>query len=82
MLTSKVRKFVVQMTQSSSFSLIRSATATSPKFMDTIATKVFHQGNYTLDHCLGGHGDSSCLLADSNIAVISSFDLVFVQSVA
>jgi hypothetical protein len=52
------------------------------QFMGTIATQVYHQGNYTLDHSLRGHGDSSCLLEDSNIAVISSFDLVFVQSVA
>lgn len=52
------------------------------QFMNTIATKVYYEGNYTLDHSLRGRGDSSCLLEDSNIAVISSFDLVFVQSVA
>ena len=52
------------------------------QFMGTIATKVYHEGNYTLDHSLRGHGDSSCLLEDSNIAAISSFDLVFVQSLA
>ena len=52
------------------------------QFMGTIATKVYYEGNYTLDHSLRGRGDSSCLLEDSNIAVISSFDLVFVQSVA
>jgi len=46
------------------------------QFMGTIATKVYHEGNYTLDHSLRGHGDSSCLLEDSNIAAISSFDLV------
>ena len=52
------------------------------QFMGSIATKVYHEGNYTLDHSLRGHGDSSCLLDDSNIAVINSFDLVFVQSLA
>jgi len=52
------------------------------QFMGTIATKLYHEGNYTLDHSLRGHGDSSCLLEDSNIDVISSFDLVFVQSIA
>jgi hypothetical protein len=52
------------------------------QFMGSIATKVYHEGNYTLDHSLRGHGDSSCLLDDSNIAAIGSFDLVFVQSVA
>jgi hypothetical protein len=52
------------------------------QFMGTIATKIYHEGNYTLDHSLRGHGDSSCLLEDSNIAVVNSFDLVFVQSVA
>ncbi|KAL7432127.1 hypothetical protein ACHAXM_003136 [Skeletonema potamos] len=52
------------------------------QFMGSISTKIYHEGNYTLDHSLRGHGDSSCLLEDSNIAAISSFDLVFVQSVA
>ena len=52
------------------------------QFMGSIATKVYHEGNYTLDHSLRGKGDSSCLLDDSNIASIGSFDLVLVQSVA
>jgi hypothetical protein len=52
------------------------------QFMGTIATKRYHEGNYTLDHSLRGDGDSSCLLEDSNMAVINSFDLVLVQSVA
>lgn len=52
------------------------------QFLGTIATKKYHEGNYTLDHSLRGHGDSSCLLEDQNIAEIVSFDLVFVQSVA
>lgn len=52
------------------------------QFLGTIATKKYHEGNYTLDHWLRGEGDSSCLLEDSYMAVIRSFDLVFVQSLA
>lgn len=50
------------------------------QFMGSIATKRYNEGNYTLDHSLRGHGDSSCLLEDSMISEIGSFDLVFVQS--
>ena len=35
--------------------------------------------NYTLDHSLRGHGDSSCLLHDDMIADLAGFDSVFLQ---
>jgi len=47
-----------------------------------MATKIYHEGNYTLDHSLRGHGDSSCLLRDDVIDKLAEFDYVFVQSVA
>lgn len=52
------------------------------QFMGSMATKIYHRGNYTLDHSLRGHGDSSCLLSDEMIAEFHDFDLVFVQSVS
>ena len=52
------------------------------QFMGSMATQVYHEGNYTLDHSVRGHGDSSCLLHDEMIADLSRFDLVFVQTLA
>jgi hypothetical protein len=62
--------------------LTRSTTSPSAINSWVLLQRIYHEGNYTLDHSLRGHGDSSCLLEDSNIAAISSFDLVFVQSLA
>lgn len=52
------------------------------QFLGSMAAKVYHDGNYTLDHSLRGHGDSSCLLRDKMIAELNEFDLAFVQTVA
>ena len=52
------------------------------QFMGSMATKVYTERNFTLDHSLRGHGDSSCLLKDKMIAEISEFDVAFVQEVA
>eukprot|EP00956_Cyclotella_meneghiniana_P002114 scaffold2407_cov57-Cyclotella_meneghiniana.AAC.1 len=52
------------------------------QFMGSMATKVYTEGNFSLDHSLRGHGDSSCLLQDEMIAEISDFDVAFVQEVS
>mmetsp|Transcript_32508 Transcript_32508/g.55393 ORF Transcript_32508/g.55393 Transcript_32508/m.55393 type:complete len:259 (+) Transcript_32508:2-778(+) len=52
------------------------------QFLGSMATKIYHEGNHTLDHSLRGHGDSSCLLHNKMIADISLFDVVFVQEVS
>ena len=52
------------------------------QFMGSMATQIYHEGNYTLDHSLRGHGDSSCLLQDEMIAELVEFNLVFVQTLA
>ncbi|KAL3773126.1 hypothetical protein ACHAW5_007999 [Stephanodiscus triporus] len=49
------------------------------RFMGSMATKIYHEGNFTLDHSLRGHGDSSCLLHDDMIDEFDEFDLAFVQ---
>ena len=48
-------------------------------FMGSMATRIYREGNFTLDHRLRGHGDSSCLLQDEMIAKFGEFDLAFVQ---
>ncbi len=50
------------------------------QFMGSMATKIYHEGNYTLDHHLRGHGDSSCLLRNKMITEFNNFDLLFVQN--
>ena len=52
------------------------------QFLGSMATKIYQEGNYTLDHSLRGHGDSSCLLRDDMIAGLNEFDVAFVQEVA
>ena len=53
------------------------------QFMGSMATQVYHEGNYTLDHSLRGFGDSSCLLGDNMMSNgLTRFDLVFVQNIA
>lgn len=52
------------------------------QFLGSMATRVYREGNYTLDHSLRGHGDSSCLLGDKMIQDIAQHDLVFVQTLA
>jgi len=52
------------------------------QFMGSMATKIYHEGIYTLNHSLRGFGDSSCLLHDESIAELNEFDVVFVQEVA
>lgn len=48
-----------------------------------MATKVYQEGNYTLDHRKRGHGDSSCMLHKKMIAQLNDkFDMLFVQSLA
>ena len=49
------------------------------RFMGSMATKIYHDGNSTLDHRLRGNGDSSCLLHDDMIVEFDEFDLAFVQ---
>ena len=45
-----------------------------------LATKVYHEGNYIIDHpTLHGINSSSCILHDDMIDEITQFDLVFVQ---
>ena len=49
------------------------------QFMGSMATKLYHEGNYTLDHHSQGHGNSSCLLHDKMITGFkNNFDLLFV----
>jgi len=52
------------------------------RFMGSMATKIYHEGNFTLDHHLRGPGDSSCLLHDEMIVEFNEFDLAFVQGTA
>jgi len=52
------------------------------QFLGSMATKIYQERNFTLDHSLRGYGDSSCVLHDQMIAEFNEFDLVFVQSVA
>ena len=52
------------------------------QFMGSMATKVYHEGSYTLDHSLRGFGDSSCLLREDMIANLNEFDVAVVQTVA
>eukprot|EP00571_Detonula_confervacea_P010086 CAMPEP_0172305960 /NCGR_PEP_ID=MMETSP1058-20130122/7151_1 /TAXON_ID=83371 /ORGANISM="Detonula confervacea, Strain CCMP 353" /LENGTH=384 /DNA_ID=CAMNT_0013017721 /DNA_START=226 /DNA_END=1377 /DNA_ORIENTATION=+ len=53
------------------------------QFLATMATKIYHEGNYTLDHSLrGSSGDTSCLLRDGSIDKLAEFDYAFVQSLA
>ena len=53
------------------------------QFMGSMATQIYHEGNYTLDHSQRGQGDSSCLLGDNMISEgLARFDLVFVQNIA
>jgi hypothetical protein len=50
------------------------------QYMGVIATKVYHEGNYVIDHPkLHGNASSSCILHDDMIDEIAQFDLVFVQ---
>ncbi|KAL3763328.1 hypothetical protein ACHAW5_007720 [Stephanodiscus triporus] len=50
------------------------------QWLKTMAAKIYHEGNFTLDHSLKGQvGDSSCLLHDEMIVELDEFDLVFVQ---
>ena len=51
------------------------------QFLGSMATKIYHKGNYTLDHPLRGHGDTSCFLHDDMIAELNEFDVAFVQEV-
>jgi hypothetical protein len=51
------------------------------QFMGSMATKIYQQDNFTLDHSLRGDGDTSCLLDDEMIYILGGFDLVFVQGV-
>ena len=48
------------------------------RFMGSMATRIYREGNFTLDHRLRGHGDT-CLLHDEMIAEFDEFDLAFVQ---
>jgi hypothetical protein len=52
------------------------------RFMGSMATKIYREGNFTLDHHLRGPGDSSCLLHDEMIVEFNEFDLAFVQGTA
>lgn len=53
------------------------------QFMGTMATKIYHEGNYTLDHSKRGDGDSSCMLQDTMIDELNTkFDVLFVQNMA
>jgi hypothetical protein len=49
------------------------------RFMGSMATQVYHEGNFTFDHHLRGKGDSSCLLRDRMLAELSQFDMAFIQ---
>ena len=49
------------------------------RFMGSMATRMYREGNFTLDYRLRGQGDSSCLLHDEMIAEFDEFDLAFVQ---
>jgi hypothetical protein len=49
------------------------------RFMGSISRGPIIEHNYTLNHSLRGHGDSSCLLHDTMIQQMSQFDLVFAQ---
>ena len=49
------------------------------RFMGTVATRIYHEGNFTLDHHLRGDGDSSCLLHDEMLAESDKFDVAFIQ---
>jgi hypothetical protein len=49
------------------------------RFMGSMATKIYHEGNFTLDHRLRGRGDSSCLLHDEMIVEFDDFDLAVVE---
>ena len=53
------------------------------QFQGTMATKIYREGNYTLDHHKRGHGDSSCMLHDTMTAELNTnFDVLFVQNIA
>ena len=52
------------------------------QFMGSMATKIYREGNYTLDHHLRGFGDSSCLLHDEMVTEFNNFDLLFAQNIA
>jgi len=52
------------------------------QFMGSAATKIYHEGNFTLDHSKRGHGDSSCLLREENLNDMGKFDLVIIQSIS
>ena len=50
------------------------------RFMGSISRGPIIEHNYTLNHSVRGHGDSSCLLHDTMVQQMSNqFDLVFVQ---
>lgn len=52
------------------------------QFTGSMASQVYHEGNYTLDHSLRGLGDSSCVLKPRMLKKFGTFDLVFFQSLA
>ena len=49
------------------------------RFMGSMATRIYNEGNFTFDHHLRGHGDSSCLLLDEILAEFDKFDMAFIQ---
>ena len=52
------------------------------QLLGSMATQIYHEGNYTLNHSMRGHGNSLCLLQEKVIAKLGTFDVAFVQSVA
>ena len=52
------------------------------QFMGTMATHIYTDGAYRLNHTRRGHGDSSCILRPSSLTTLASFDIVLVQSLA
>ena len=59
---------------------VRSNITICHQWMARLATKVYHEGNYNIDHpTLHGINSSSCILHDDMIDEITQFDLVFVQ---
>jgi hypothetical protein len=48
--------------------------------MARLATKIYHERKYIIDHpTLHGINSSSCILHDNMIDEITQFDLVFIQ---
>lgn len=52
------------------------------QFLGSMATHIYSDGNYTLDHSLRPEGDSSCLLSNPMMKRMKRYDVVFVQSLA